>query len=100
MENLYKSEFLEIILKQNENVTLLTKQVKQLMDVIKRQEPEKPRDFNALDKISKPSPEKSVKQMVKKYEENIITPVPPPRTKIKQVNQACLAMAPLIVEEL
>ena len=60
-----------------------------MKQLIKRQEPEKPKDFNASDKFSKPSPEKSVKQMVQEYGDDIIgPPVPPPRTKIKQVNQA------------
>ena len=122
MENLSKSELLQIILKQNENVTALTKQVKQLIDVNKkliernksvsapsRSVKQKVEEDNIIapppvfrDK-SILAPRRSVKQMVEEYEDNIIAPlpefrdepisaekqpVPPPRTKIKQVNKA------------
>ena len=91
MENLSKSELLQIILKQNENVTALTKQVKELIDVnkklIERNKPVSAPRTKIMERPI-PAPRRSVKQMVKEYEENVITPVPPPRTKIKQVNKA------------
>ena len=92
MKNLSKSELLQIISKQNENVAALTKQVKQLIDVnkqlIERNKPvPAPRTKKSM-KQPIPAPRKNVKQMIKEYEENIITPAPPPRTKIKQVNKA------------
>ena len=92
MENLSKSELLQIISKQSENVAALTKQVKQLIDVnkqlIERNKPvPAPRTKKSM-KRPIPAPRKNVKQMIKEYEENIITPIPPPRTKIKQVNKA------------
>ena len=122
MENLSKSELLQIILKQNENVTALTKQVKQLIDVnkklIERNKSVSAPSRSVKQKVEedniiapppvfrdKPilAPRRSVKQMVEEYEDNIIAPppefrdepisaekqpVPPPRTKIKQVNKA------------
>ena len=92
MENLSKSELLQIISKQSENVAALTKQVKQLIDVnkqlIERNKPvPAPRTKKSM-KRPIPAPRKNVKQMIKEYEENIITPIPPPRTKIMQVNKA------------
>ena len=85
MENLSKSELLQIIFKQNENVDALTKQVKQLIDVnkhlIERNKPAPAPRTKVAKKIMErpiPAPRRSVKQMVKEYEENVITPVPPP----------------------
>ena len=92
MENLSKSELLQIISKQSENVAALTKQVKQLIDVNKKLiERNKPVPAPRTKKSMKrpiPAPRKNVKQMIKEYEENVITPIPSPRTKIKQVNNA------------
>ena len=74
MENLSKSELLKIIYKQNK----LIKRMKQPVPAPRTKIMERPI----------PAPRKNVKQMVKEYEENIITPVPPPRTKMKRVNKA------------
>ena len=104
MENLTKSDLMQITLEQNKNVAVLTKKVNQLIDLnkqlIKRikqpvpaprtkiMERPIPAPCTKIMERPDPAPRKNVKQMVKEYEENIITPVPPPRTKIKQVNKA------------
>ena len=81
MENLSKSELLQIIFKQNENVAALTKKVNQLIDLnkqlIKRIKQPVPAPRTKIMERPIPTPRKNVKQMVKEYEENIITPVPP-----------------------
>ena len=95
MENLSKSELLQIIYKQNENVNKLIKLNSELIKRMKQPVPapriktmERPIPAPHTKIMERPILPKNVKQMVKEYEENIIAPVPPSRAKIKQVNKA------------
>ena len=87
LEKLSKSELLQIIFKQNENVAALTKQVQQLIELNKPVPAPRTKVASKIMERPIPAPRKNVKQMINEYEENI-KPVPPPRTKIKQVNKA------------
>ena len=87
LEKLSKSELLQIISKQNENVAALTKQVQQLIELNKPVPAPRTKVASKIMERPIPAPRRSVEQMVKEYEENI-KPVPPPRIKIKQVNKA------------
>ena len=81
LKNLTKSQFINLLLKQNSEIKELLQQ-------------------NAKPETEKliPDPPKSVKQMVQDYEENIILPpvpkprtmkpIPQPRTKIEQLAKA------------
>ena len=96
LKNLTKDQLIELILKQNKKINMLS-QKRQINDVI-----QPPLEFR--DKPV-PAPRKNVKQMVQEYEDNIIQPplefrdkpvplprtkkpVPLPRTKIEQVTKA------------
>ena len=87
LEKLSKSELLQIIFKQNENVAALMKQVQQLIELNKPVPAPRTKVASKIMELPIPAPSKNVKQMIKEYEENI-KPVPPPRTKIKQLNKA------------
>ena len=100
LQNLTKDQLIELILKQNKKINILS-QKRQINDVI-----QPPLEFKD-DYKPVPAPRKNVKQMVQDYEDNIIQPplefrddykpvplprtkkpTPLPRTKIEEVKKA------------